>query len=108
MRKGVLSTRGGASTTPRRPTRLRCAGGAAVVVVGGGNSAGQAAVYLGGHASRVLLLVRGDDLYKNMSTYLARRIDATSNIEVCCNTTIRRLVGDGYLAAVETVNSETG
>ena len=36
--------------------------GANVVVVGGGNSAGQAAVFLAGQASRVYLLVRGDDL----------------------------------------------
>jgi thioredoxin reductase (NADPH) len=35
--------------------------------VGGGNSAGQAAVLLSGHAQRVVLLIRGGDLYKNMS-----------------------------------------
>ncbi len=61
-----------------------------VVLVGGGNSAGQAAVYLAGHARKVLLLLRGDDLYKNMSSYLARRIEQTANIEILCNTTIRR------------------
>jgi len=33
-----------------------------VVVVGGGNSAGQAAVFLAGHARKVYLLVRGDNL----------------------------------------------
>jgi len=33
--------------------------GCPVIVVGGGNSAGQAAVFLAGHASRVLLLIRG-------------------------------------------------
>ena len=38
--------------------------GSQVVVVGGGNSAGQAAVFLSGHARRVLILIRGDDLYK--------------------------------------------
>jgi thioredoxin reductase (NADPH) len=43
-----------------------------------------------------------------MSTYLARRIEATSNIEVRCNATIRRLMGDGHLAAVETVHGQTG
>ena len=52
--------------------------GAEVVVVGGGNSAGQAAVFLAEHARRVLLLIRGDDLYKNMSSYLARRIEQTA------------------------------
>jgi len=79
-----------------------------VIVVGGGNSAGQAAVFLAGHARRVLLLIRGDDLYKNMSSYLARRIEQTANIELVSNTTIRRMNGDTHLVSVETVNSKTG
>ncbi len=51
--------------------------GVEVVVVGGGNSAGQAAVFLARHAFKVCLVLRGDDLYKNMSSYLARRIEQT-------------------------------
>ena len=47
----------------------------------------------------MLLLIRGDDLYKSMSSYLARRIEQTANIEVLCNTTIRRMHGDGHLAS---------
>jgi len=82
--------------------------GAQVIVVGGGNSAGQAAVFLAGHARRVLLLIRGDDLYKNMSSYLARRIEETANIELVSNTTILRMNGDTHLVSVETVNSKTG
>ena len=82
--------------------------GADVVVVGGGNSAGQAAVFLAGHARKVYLVVRGDDLYKNMSSYLARRIEQTPNIEVLLNTEVRRMHGDGHLAAVEIVNNKTG
>ena len=78
------------------------------VVVGGGNSAGQAAVYLAGHARRVLLLIRGGDLNKNMSSYLARRIEQTAGIELCRNTTIRRMDGDGHLDAVEIVDAATG
>jgi thioredoxin reductase (NADPH) len=81
---------------------------AQVVVVGGGNSAGQAAVFLAGHASQVLLLLRGDDLYKSMSSYLARRIEQTANIELVCNTTIRRMNGDTHLRSVDIVNSKTG
>jgi thioredoxin reductase (NADPH) len=84
-----------------------CAGSQAVVV-GGGNSAGQAAVFLAGHARRVLLMIRGDDLYKNMSSYLARRIEQTPNIQLVLNTTIRRMNGNTHLGSVETVNSKTG
>lgn len=84
-----------------------CAGNQ-VVVVGGGNSAGQAAVFLAGHARRVLLLLRGNDLYKNMSSYLAHRIEQTPNIELICNTTILRMNGDTHLTSVDIVNSKTG
>src|SRR5438094_3853031 len=56
------------------PAEAQLCEGSEVLVVGGGNSAGQAAVFLAGYARRVLLLIRGDDLYKNMSSYLARRI----------------------------------
>jgi thioredoxin reductase (NADPH) len=77
-------------------------------VVGGGNSAGQAAVFLAGIARKVDLLIRGEDLYKNMSYYLARRIEETPNIEVLYNTTVRRMHGDGHLGAVEIVNNKTG
>ena len=82
--------------------------GAQVVLVGGGNSAGQAAVFLAQHASRVLLVIRGDSLYKSMSSYLARRIEQTANIEVLANTTVRRMLGDGHLDAVEVVNETSG
>jgi thioredoxin reductase (NADPH) len=82
--------------------------------VGGGNSAGQAVVFLAGHASRVLLLIRGDDLNKNMSRYLVRRIEQSGNVELLgnvdllCNSTIRRMLGDGHLRAIEIVDSKTG
>ena len=61
--------------------------GSQVVVMGGGNSAGQAAVFLAQHARHVLLVIRGDDLLQNMSSYLVRRIEQTANIELLCNTT---------------------
>jgi thioredoxin reductase (NADPH) len=85
-----------------------CRGAPVVLVGGGGNSAGQAVVFLAAHIRKVLLLIRGDDLYKNMSSYLARRIEQTANIELLCNATIRRMRGDGQLSAVEVVNSKTG
>ena len=82
--------------------------GTDVIVVGGGNSAGQAAVFLSGHARRVIILLRGDDLYKNMSSYLAHRIEQTPNIELLRNTVIRRMNGDTHLRSVDIVNSKTG
>jgi thioredoxin reductase (NADPH) len=78
--------------------------GRPVIVIGGGNSAGQAALFLAGHASRVLLVIRGDDLNKNMSNYLVRRIEQTANIELYCNTTIRAMAGNGHLQEIEMVD----
>jgi thioredoxin reductase (NADPH) len=82
--------------------------GAEVVVVGGGNSAGQAAVFLSGISRKVYLLIRGDNLYKDMSAYLARRVEQTPNIEVLLNTEVRQMHGDTHLREVEIVNNKTG
>ena len=82
--------------------------GSDVLMVGGGNSAGQAAVFLAQHARHVRLLLRGHDLYKDMSSYLAKRIEQTRNIEVLCNTTIQRMRGDGHLSEVDLLDSTTG
>jgi thioredoxin reductase (NADPH) len=90
------------------PSEAKLCSDTQVVLVGGGNSAGQAAVFLAGHARKVLLLIRGNDLYKNMSSYLARRIEQTANIELLCNTTISRMHGDGHLTGVEIINTNTG
>jgi thioredoxin reductase (NADPH) len=66
-----------------------------VAVVGGGNSAGQAAAVLTKHAARVSLLIRGGDLGRSMSRYLADRIGRTPGIEVLRHTEVRELVGRG-------------
>jgi thioredoxin reductase (NADPH) len=79
-----------------------------VVLVGGGNSAGQAAVYLSQNARKVYLLIRGDDLCKSMSAYLAHRILNTPNIQLLRNTSVVRMSGDDSLASVEIVNNQTG
>ncbi len=79
-----------------------------MIVVGGGNSAGQAAVFLAGQARRVLLLIRGDDLNKNMSRYLVQRIEQTANIELLRSTTIQRMNGNGHLEGVEILDANTG
>jgi thioredoxin reductase (NADPH) len=56
-----------------------------VVVIGGANSAGQAAVYFSGYASRVSMLVRSS-LEKSMSHYLIEQIAGLPNIEVRAGT----------------------
>ncbi len=53
-----------------------------VAVVGGGNSAGQAALFLANHASKVYLLVRGGDLNADMSLYLVDQVEQHPRIEV--------------------------
>jgi thioredoxin reductase (NADPH) len=53
-------------------------------------------------------VIRGDNLYKDMSAYLARRIELTENIEVLLNTEVRRMSGDNHLGEVELVNNKTG
>ena len=90
------------------PTEAQMCRDAQVVLVGGGNSAGQAAVFLAANASKVLLLIRGDDLGQHMSSYLVSRIKQTPKIEVLCNTTVRRMQGDGHLGSVEIINNKTG
>jgi thioredoxin reductase (NADPH) len=90
------------------PMEAQMCRGSEVVVVGGGNSAGQAAVYLAGQVGKVCLVIRGDDLYEHMSSYLADRIKDTPNIEVLLNTEVRAMHGEGYLSSVDLVNRKTG
>jgi thioredoxin reductase (NADPH) len=82
---------------------------AEVVVVGGGNSAGQAAVFLSQHASKVHILVRGPGLRATMSRYLIDRIGAAPNIDLRPHTEIVELHGDPVsgLEAVTWWNRQT-
>src|SRR5438034_3197658 len=59
-----------------------------IVLVGGGNSAGQAAVFLSGHARKIYMVIRGGGLGASMSRYLIERIEATDNIELIFNTEV--------------------
>ncbi|QGZ41698.1 thioredoxin reductase (NADPH) [Pseudoduganella flava] len=80
-----------------------------VILVGGGNSAGQAAVFLSGHASKVHMVIRGEGLKATMSTYLIERIRATPNIVLHTHTEIVRLDGDDEgLKGVQLRNKRTG
>jgi len=78
-----------------------------VIVIGGGNSAGQAAVFLSGHADRVLMLVRGDSLSGSMSRYLVERLEATENIELRYRTRVAALHGDEQLGRLEAATLAT-
>lgn len=69
-------------------------------VVGGGNSAGQAAMFLADHTGGVTLLLRGGDLRKSMSDYLARRIDSHEKIEVVRHVEVDAVHGNGTLAGL--------
>jgi thioredoxin reductase (NADPH) len=79
-----------------------------VIVVGSGNSAGQAAMFLSDGAKKVLLVIRGDDITKKMSDYLAVRVQAQHNIEILYRTEIRKMFGDQRLEQVELENTKTG
>jgi thioredoxin reductase (NADPH) len=75
------------------PIEARLCAEQEVVLVGGGNSAGQAAVFLSGHARKVYMVIRGGGLGASMSRYLIERIEATPNIELVFNTEIVALEG---------------
>ncbi|MFE2355851.1 FAD-dependent oxidoreductase [Streptomyces parvulus] len=79
-----------------------------VAVVGGGNSAGQAALFLANHASRVQLLVRGDDLNADMSRYLVDQVERHPKIEVLLHTEVRRVFGSEKLEALLVEDNTSG
>jgi thioredoxin reductase (NADPH) len=76
------------------PIEARLCAQQEVVLVGGGNSAGQAAVFLSGHARKVHMVIRGGGLGASMSRYLIERIEAAPNIELMFNAEVTGLEGD--------------
>ena len=74
-------------------TEARACADQHVVVIGGANSAGQAAVYFSGYASRVSMLVRAS-LEKSMSHYLIEQIADLPNVEVRTGTEAVAADGD--------------
>lgn len=75
------------------------------VVVGGGNSAGQAAMHLARYATRVHLVVRGDDLGATMSAYLVDRVRADPRISVQLRTRLTAFTGEDGLEGVTAVTA---
>jgi thioredoxin reductase (NADPH) len=84
------------------PIEAKLCVGQDVVLVGGGNSAGQAAVFLSGHARKVYMIIRGGGLGASMSRYLIERIEAAPNIELIFNAEVVAVQGseDGSLGRV--------
>jgi thioredoxin reductase (NADPH) len=87
--------------------RINCLD-ASIGVVGAGNSAGQAAVFLSETCKRVYLVVRGDDLRKSMSSYLALRIEHSPKIEVLLNSEVATLEGEPCLEHVGIRDRKSG
>jgi len=79
-----------------------------VVIVGGGNSAGQAAIFLAERVSRVYVVIRGDDLNKDMSRYLVDQIDRHPRVTVRSCTEVREVHGDDKLSEVVIEDKRTG
>jgi thioredoxin reductase (NADPH) len=85
----------------------QCAG-EDVYIVGAANSAGQAALNFARYAKRVVMLVRGAELQRSMSSYLIDRIRATENIEVRMETEVVGARGDGHLEFLALADGSTG
>lgn len=79
-----------------------------VTVVGGGNSAGQAACFLARRSPVVDLVVRHDDLGRDMSRYLADRVLRSPRIRVWRDSEVCALVGERALEEVELRDVRTG
>jgi thioredoxin reductase (NADPH) len=69
-------------------------------VIGAGNSAGQAAMFLSRFNAKVNLVVRGGDLRKSMSSYLAERVEANPRIFVRLRSELRAVRGVDSLEQV--------
>jgi thioredoxin reductase (NADPH) len=84
-----------------------CRSGRAAVV-GGGNSAGQAVMFLAEHTAGAALLLRGGDLRKSMSDYLARRIERHAKIEVIRHVEVDAVEGDRTITGLRVRDVKDG
>lgn len=99
---------GGAVHYWASPIEAKLCGDQEVALVGAGNSAGQAAVYLAGHAKKVWMLARRD-LAETMSRYLVERIAAQPNIQVVSGVEVTALQGqEGRLTSVTWTDRGSG
>src|SRR5687767_2372665 len=84
----------------------RMVAGQPVAIVGGGNSAGQAALFLAKNHCSVSILIRGSNLGRSMSRYLADRIEAHPGITVRTGTTVTGLSGNGTLESITVASGD--
>jgi thioredoxin reductase (NADPH) len=82
--------------------------GEEAAIVGGANSAGQAAVFLSGFATRVHVLVRGPGLAESMSRYLIQRIESAPNVVLRTRTQIEALEGENGLEKIRWRHVDSG
>lgn len=76
-----------------------------VFIVGGGNGAGQSALHFARIASKVTMLVRGNNLSSTLSRYLIDRIHDNNKIEIMFNAQVIELGGDDWLRQIKVKNS---
>jgi thioredoxin reductase (NADPH) len=79
-----------------------------VHIIGAGNSAGQAAMYLSRFTDRVRLIVRGGNIRKGMSSYLAERVEVNPHIDIRLHSELRAVEGSGCLERVHIENTAAG
>jgi thioredoxin reductase (NADPH) len=80
--------------------------GQPVAVVGGGNSAAEESAFLARFASKVTLLVRGEQL--SASRVVVEKLEEKPEIEIRYNTVIEELRGNGKLKGVAVRNTRDG
>jgi thioredoxin reductase (NADPH) len=79
-----------------------------IYILGAGNSAGQAALLLAQFARRVVILALEDSIEETMSRYLIDRVRQLPNVEICTNTTVAGVDGQGRLEEITIQNVKTG
>ncbi len=77
-----------------------------LIVVGGGDSAAEEATYLTKFASKVMLLVRRDQL--RASQAMQTKLKQNNKIEIHWNTVLLKVIGTKLLTSVEIKNTQTG
>jgi len=78
-----------------------------VAIIGGGNSAGQAAVFLAENSQKVFLVLLEDTLREHMSSYLARRIEQSKNIETLLHSEVCEIHGEESLHSITICDRKT-